>query len=435
MATGPTDIDWTAFYRVFSRDAWEVSDLFGVTKAHLLDRLPPHIPAVVAIDDTKIRKSGKKIPGASYQRDPMSPPFHTNFIRAQRFVQMSLSTPFSFDEPSASRSIPIDFRHSPPPPKPRHDASEEQWAQYRKSQRKQNLSRSGLELIQDFRRYMDQSHFSRPLIVTVDGSYVNQTVLKNLPARTTLIGRIRKDAELWLPPEAQPARGRKRLYGHRAPTPDQVRIDPDIPWQSVKVFASGRLHDCEVKSVGPYLWRKAGSNMPLRIIVIRPLSYRLTKTGRLLYRQPAFLISTDPDLSLEQTVRAYFSRWDIEVNHRDEKQLIGVGHAQVRSPKAVDRAPAFAVAMYSFLLLANGLCHGFDANQPVSPLPKWRSGSSSPRVRITTGEMLDDLHKSTSPTLSQDLPNFSHFDVLVARHMKRPKSQISLKDAMEYAFN
>ena len=436
-ATGSTDTDWTAFYRVFSRDEWEVSNLFAVTKAHLLGRLPPHIPAVAAIDDTKLRKTGKNIPGVSYQRDPMSPPFHTNFIRAQRFIQMSLAVPFSFDELSASRSIPIDFRHAPPPPKPKPPASAQEQAQYRKAQREQNLSRQGLRMIEDFRLYMDQADSPlRPLIITVDGSYVNQTVLKNLPQRTTLIGRIRKDAKLWQPPGAQPARGRKRQYGDRAPTPEQIRTDPDIPWQSVQVFASGRVHDCELKTVSPVLWKKAGSGMPLRIIVIRPLSYRLTRTSRLLYRQPAFLVCTDPDMSLEKTVQAYFSRWDIEVNHRDEKQLIGVGQAQVRSPKAVERAPAFSVAMYSLLLLANGLCHGFDAKDPVAPRPKWRKGSSSPRVRITTGEMLENLHQSTaSNTLSHDLPNFTHFATRVARHMKLPKSQVTTHDAIDYAFN
>lgn len=437
VATGSTDADWTGFYRVFSRDLWEVSGLFGVVKKRLLDRLPPMLPAVAAIDDTKLRKSGKNTPGVSYQRDSMSPPFHTNFIRAQRFVQMSLSVPFSFDQPSASRSIPIDFRHAPPPPKPKPSASEQDLAQYRASQREQNLSRQGLRMIEDFRRYLDQADSpARSLIVTVDGSYVNKTVLKNLPERTVLIGRIRKDAELWQHPHAQPERGRKRQYGDRAPTPEQIRTDPDTPWQSVGVFASGRLHQCEVKSAGPFLWKKAGPDMPLRIIVIRPLSYRLTKTGRLLYRQPAFLVCTDPDMSLEQTVQAYFSRWDIEVNHRDEKQLIGVGQAQVRSPKAVDRAPAFAVAMYSLLLLANGLCHGFDAKDPASPQPKWRKGSSSPRVRITTGEMLEDLHLSAASTsLSRDLPNFTHFASRVARHLKLPKSQVTTPDAIAYAFS
>jgi hypothetical protein len=30
----------------------------------------------VALDDTRLRKTGRSIPQAFYQRDPLSPPFH-----------------------------------------------------------------------------------------------------------------------------------------------------------------------------------------------------------------------------------------------------------------------------------------------------------------------------------------------------------------------
>lgn len=434
-ATGWTDRDWTAFYRVFSRDEWSPAGLFEIPKRTILERLPAGVAAVAALDDTKLRKSGKHTPGVSYQRDPMSPPFHTNLIPAQRFVQMSMSLRFRFDQPSASRCIPVDFRHAPPPLKPRYNASDEERSDYRKAQRTENLSCKAVDMICDLRSDLDRiDSESRSLIMTVDGSFTNRTVLKNLPDRTTLIGRVRKDARFFYPPKHQAARGRTRLYGEVAPTPEQVRTDPDIPWQSVQVFASGRVHDCEVKTVEPLLWQKAGADMPLRLVVIRPLSYRLSKTSKLLYRQPAFLICTDPSLPLEELVQAYFSRWDIEVNHRDEKQLIGVGQAQVRAPKSVDRAPAFAVAMYSLLLIAHGKCHGFDTTDPLVALPKWRRNSSSPRFRIPTGEILEQMRAHSATRVLKAQPNFTHFDERVARHLKQPKSSISFANAIEYAF-
>ncbi|MBU0717952.1 MAG: hypothetical protein KJ749_06865, partial [Planctomycetes bacterium] len=58
-------------------------------------------------------------------------------------------------------------------------------------------------------------------------------------------------------------------------------------------------------------------------------------------------ICTDPDLPLDQLLQHYIWRWEIEVNHRDEKQIIGVGEAQVRGARSVERQPAFAVACYS----------------------------------------------------------------------------------------
>jgi len=92
-ACGREQHDWSADYRVFSRGRFQVSDMFGLVEDHLLERLPAGHAVVTALDDTKCRKTGTKIPGVSYQRDPMSPPFHTNFIRAHRFAQLSMMMP------------------------------------------------------------------------------------------------------------------------------------------------------------------------------------------------------------------------------------------------------------------------------------------------------------------------------------------------------
>jgi hypothetical protein len=285
-----------------------------------------------------------------YKRDPLSPAFHTNFIRAQRFLQVSGLLP-NADPPGSARAIPIAYEHVPPVPKPKKSASEEEWKAYRQQQREQNLSTYGVQAIRRLREDLDQRHGAadRVLAMGVDGSYTNATVLKNLPPRTTLIGRIRKDAKLCAPlrPEDQQPRGTTRQYGQPLPTPEQIRRDESIPWQEVQAFASGKRHTFRVKTIGPLLWSKAGAKQPLRLVVIAPVGYRLRKGSKLLYRQPAYLICTDPGLPLEPVIQYYLWRWDIEVNHRDEKQIVGVGEAQVRSAQSVDRQPALAVASYS----------------------------------------------------------------------------------------
>src|ERR1035438_6925244 len=68
------------------------------------------------------------------------------------------------------------------------------------------------------------------------------------------------------------------------------------------------------------------------------LAYRLRKGSKLLYRDPAYLICTDPELDPRQIIETYFQRWDIEVNFRDEKTLLGVGQAQVRAAASVESA-------------------------------------------------------------------------------------------------
>jgi hypothetical protein len=99
-------------------------------------------------------------------------------------------------------------------------------------------------------------------------------------------------------------------------------------------------------------WRATGAAHELRLVVIAPLGYRVNRQGRLLYRKPAYLICTDPALPVERIVQYNIWRWDIEVNFRDEKTLLGVGQAQVHTPASVERVPALSVAAYSILLTA-----------------------------------------------------------------------------------
>jgi hypothetical protein len=386
------------------------------------------------LDDTYLRKTGTKTPGVAYRRDPLSPPFHCNFIRAQRFTQLSAML-YAAGPPGPARAIPIRYVHVPPVPKPRRTASEEERKAYRARCRRENLSTRAVAILRDVRGELDQQHDARDrvLIVGVDGSYTNKTVLRNLPQRTTLIGRVRKDAKLfYLPGPPDPsARGPKRKYGDPAPTPHALRQDPSVPWQEVKAYAAGKVHTFSVKTIAPVLWKKAGPERPLRLIVIGPVSYRLRKGSKLLYRQPAYLICTDPDLPLDKAVQYYIWRWDIEVNHRDEKQLIGVGEAQVRAPESVDRQPAFAVASYAMLLLAGARAFGTDAVQASLPLPKWRNDKG--KVRITTQELLQELRREVwGEALHELTRNYEHFVTAAQGSTKPSQFHLPLPSAVLY---
>ena len=317
--------DWTADYRFFSQGRWDAQGPFNSVVEGMLEFLSPQAPFVTAMDDTLLRKTGPKIPDVAYRRDPLSPAFHTNFVRGQRFLQVSAMLPAGAESPTSARAIPIRFQPAPPLPKASKRDSEQERIEVHKLAKYYNLSTIGRDAIVATRDQLDRqpNGESRLLVVGVDGSYTNQTVLRGLPPRTTLIGRIRKDADLFYPPEVsqQPAKGRKRSYGRPAPTPEELRKDESIPWQEVRAFAAGKLHTFRIKTICPVLWPKAGSGMPLRLVVIAPLDYRLRAGAKLLYRQPAYLICTDPNMPLAEVVQDYLWRWGIEVDHRDEKQL------------------------------------------------------------------------------------------------------------------
>ena len=256
--------------------------------------------------------------------------------------------------------------------------------EYRLQKKLRALTQVGVRLLHSMRQALDARPDTRQrqLLVSGDGSYTNRPVLRQLPERTTFIGRIRKDAKLFLVllPTAARSGGRPRRYGAPAPTPEQVLHDDAVPVVKVRCFAAGAVREIPVKLLSAVHWRKAGPDMPLQLVVIKPLGYRLRKGSKLLYRQPAFLICTDPQLDLQTLLQAYIDRWEIECNPRDEKSLIGVAQGQVWNPLAVTRLPQFQVAIYSLLLLASILAYGFQRTAAYLPLPKWRKKSIRPSV-------------------------------------------------------
>ena len=417
--------DWSADYRMYASHRVDPKQLFRPVRQQLSGRLAPGQPLVAALDDTALRKCGRKTHGVKYTRDPMGPPFRVNFIKAQRFVQLSMA---SVADNGMARMIPIDFVHAPAPQKPRAGADEQIFAQFRKAKREMALPKVGAERLSALRSAMDkEGETNRELWCVVDGGYTNRTFLKHLPARTTVIGRIRADAKLYHLPECSQGKvGRNRVYGTRAPTPEELRQDDSVPWSRVQAFAAGKTHRFKIKTIKPLRWRPAGKEHDLRLIVIAPLGYRLTRHSRLLYRKAAYLICSDPHACLQELLQAYLWRWDIEVNFRDEKTLLGVGQAQVRHPRSVENVPALAVAAYAMLLTSATQAFGTTGKPHSLPAPKWHRKKP---LRASTQSLLKHLRQAVWANAIR----FSSFVTPNATNTK-PQNQLPcLEGALFYA--
>lgn len=427
---------WAADYKLFSMSRWAPRALFDVVMKLALPLMAKDQPLVIALDDTITRKTGRRIPQTSTLRDPLSPAYHTNLVWALRFIQAVLLL-WPAEGTGAARAIPIAFDLAPPVKKPKKQktaktttgksnsgkgtatqaadkAIREEWKQYYKLRRQQGLSAQGAILIGQIRSRLDAiaSYAERILWTVVDASYCNRTVLSRLPARTILIGRTRKDIHLSALPEPHSGRGRRRSYGKDLGTPDQLRKDETIPWERAPIFAAGRVHQVRYKSVGPVLWRRGAQRQPLRLIVIAPLAYRAH--GHRLYRDPAYLLVTDPQADAAQVLQAYFYRWEIEADQKEEKDLLGVGQAQVWSKQAVSHQPALHVASYSMLLLAAIQCFGQNSTGSLTRLPYWRL--RKPPSRLSAAHLiailrseLDALDAQAPPAPSSRRPSHREF--------------------------
>lgn len=385
IAIGKQFVDWTAAYELFKGSRMNIDSFFEVSTKVCLEQLIPSQMIIVHMDDTILRKVGKHIHGTAWRRDPLGPAFHTNFIWAQRFIQISMSL-HQPDYEGPSKAIPVDFHHSPSLKKLSKNASAEEINEFKEAKKKKNLSQQGLERIKLLRENLDkQGVADRQLILSVDGSYTNETILKKLPERVTLIGRIRKDAHLSYQPDSPTTKGRNKVYGLNAPTPEELR-QSEVPWQEVKAWAAGQWHDFNVKIIKSLKWRVAGKEQTLQMVVIRPLGYRLKKGGKMLYRKPAYLICTDNELEIEKLLQAYIYRWEIEVNFREEKTVNGCGEAQVRNEVSAEKVPKFIVAMHAFLHLAE-----YIANKKgvIVPLPKAKWEIKNGEKRLSTNKILN----------------------------------------------
>jgi hypothetical protein len=388
--------DWRADYFLFSRCRWDPAQLFTPIVQRALCWCPGRYIGV-AIDDTRLHKTGPRIQQAFFQRDPLSPKFYVNLMFGLRFLQASLLVPLFRQSKVGTRALPIAFEEVSVVKHPRRKLPkiqpgkkgnpgkkkanlplsplEQEWKQYRAAQKLHNLSTHFVDLIRRLRTTFDACGAGHKiLLLAVDGSFCNRTVFTVVVRGVELIARARKDIRLCFRAED----GSRRFYGVQKLTPEQVRIDDSRPWKATTVFYGGKRRKVEYKEVSKIFWQGGARKRPLRLLVVRPTRYRKLHSGRWYYRRPAYLLTTVVNGTVRQLLQIYFDRWQIEVNHREEKDTLGVGQAQLRNFVAVPKQPAFAVASYSSLLLASLQAFGAERGQAYAALPKWRRRAARP---------------------------------------------------------
>ena len=365
---------WSIEYFLHSRCRWEPQTLF----APVLRRALPYCPGRlvgVALDETRLRKTGRSIPQAFYQRDPLSPPFHLNLVLGLRFLQASLLVPLHRLGKVGTRALPIRFEQVSRVKKPSRNASPEAWKEYQRMTKLHNLSRHSIQTMGQLRQELDQAGGrDKVLVLAADGSFCNRTCLRAPRDRTEWIVRMRKDAALYF--RASPHS--RRFYDSEKFTPEQIRQDDSVPWKQTRLFYGGKRRKIRYKEVGPVYWRRGAARLPLRLLLVAPTPYRKRKSSKLYYRQPAYLLTTDLKSSAKPLLQIYFDRWQIEVNHREEKDTLGVGQAQLWNVHSVPRQPVLAVAAYSALLLASLQAFGIERGEAYHPLPRWRRHAHRP---------------------------------------------------------
>jgi len=304
-------------HRFFSQARWS-PDQVGLALADLIiaHLAPASAALTVAIDDTLLHRSGKKVHAASWLHDgsakgPRKIAWGNNWVIAGLVVTL----------PMMARPVclPILFRLWRP-----------------KGVTKLVLARQLIDALAD--RYPDRS-----VHVVADAAYAAGQ-LAGLPARVTVTFRLRKSAVLYdLAPPRTGKRGRPRLKGKRLGTPSDLAANAD--WRKATVTRYGREEQVWVAE-RRCLWYGALGGQPVRVVLVREAGRDHAQDG-----YDLALVTTDLDSPTVDIVARYACRWSIEVAIFDAKQTAGVGQARNRTPKAVERTVPFGFYCLSLAIL------------------------------------------------------------------------------------
>jgi len=310
--SGGAQRSWSGEYFLYSRCAWDPRALFRPIMIKARPWCAGRLLGV-AVDETRLRKTGRKIQQAFYQRDPMSPPFHCNLMLGLRFLQASLLVPLHRQAAVSCRSLPVRFEEVSTLKKPAKKLSDEEMKQYRKEKKKHTVSRRLVEMMAPLREELDGAGGRhQTMVLAVDGSFCNRVVLTAPRERTEIIARARKNAVLCF----RDTTGSRRIYSQDKFTPESVRQDESTPWQTTKIFYGGKRRKIRYKEVCDVLWQGGARRQPLRLLVVAPTPYRKRKSGRSYYRQPSYLLVTDRKSKVRGLLQIYFDRWQIGVSRQ-----------------------------------------------------------------------------------------------------------------------
>ena len=180
----------------------------------------------------------------------------------------------------------------------------------------------------------------------VDRGIISRPLLRALDALGQFaLGRLKANQVVYFAPRRQPKKGRKKTYGQKCRVDQLVKKFPKwLSKQCAKLIVQGKEREIEIYAA-EILLRGVHKGRACRARVLVIVVPELKKLA------PWYLVTTDLELGVLETVRAYAGRAQVEVNFDEAKEL-GLGHYQGRSGSGVRRWPVLICLAQALLKLA-----------------------------------------------------------------------------------
>jgi hypothetical protein len=346
---GSVNQDWSAWYRLFSRDRFPEVQLSAHLLRETLVHVPPETPYTATIDAVIVARTGTHVAGSSWWRGLKTAPFQRGLQRGQRFVETAWLTP---EEGSYCRAIPLRwFPAVTAKAVPSVAEPCKEWE-------------AGLAGLEWLRAEIDRAGRAEQQLVGIgDGNYDVQDIWRDVPERTTLVIRCARNRKLFAMPEEKESRGpgRPPSYGPRLPTPAELlRNRKRKDWTRLTLTIRGRKRELQYRIQGPCLLETV-LERPLFLIVVRGQTYTAGKRKlRHLYRKPYHMLVNaiwqdgkwHLPFSAEQLLTWAWQRWECEVSHREMKSAFGIGEKQCWGARSALTSVQWGVWVYGVCVLA-----------------------------------------------------------------------------------
>lgn len=336
-----TVVSFHSACRFFSTHRWE-PDRLGLAVARLvLDRLlEAEAPVVIAVDDTLFRRWGPRVHHAFWTHDGAAQG-PAKLGRGNRWVIAGIIVDLPFT--SGPTCLPVLFRL---------------WAG-KGSPSPVLLAGQLLTLLAEafpgrrIHAVADAAYHGMPLVVT------GTTITTRLPANAALYGPT---------PPRTGRRGRPAKKGPKLGRPADLATSTH--WATVGVDRYGRTDTVQVLTL-PALWYGTFADTPGQVVLVRDSD---TSTG-----YDLAIFTTDTTAGPAQIVARYADRWSIETANATGKQVLGIGQARNRVPRAVERTVPFAFLVQSLVTCwyATVGHHHEDLNSRQSSEP-WYTTKTEP---------------------------------------------------------
>jgi hypothetical protein len=303
-----------AYHRFLPDARWDMNRLWQILARILIHRFCQKGIITLALDDTLFHRSGRKIEGAGTWRDAVrSTQKHIVYAWGLNLVVLTLQ----IQPPWGGEPLGLPI--------------------YMKLHRKH--SDTLIELAEQMIREVGQWFPERRFRVVGDGFYA--TLAGELLEKTTLVSRIRRDANLYdLPPKRKKkGRGRPRTRGRKLPKLEKMAA-AIRDWKSVTFRQRGKTVKRLVYT-RIVLWYKV-SRKPILLVISRD------PNGK---EKDDFFLTTDLTMTAAEVLECYNDRWAIEDTFKYTKQLLGGQEPQTWKRQGPERATCLSLWLYSMVWL------------------------------------------------------------------------------------